>query len=86
MNGSRNKTNTLLTNSFDLNGVEIQRVVRLLMLNRLIPLGNLAGSGGLRCLFTLAVLHTVGRLVFRVMIRYEQQIHSFYMILKRIKK
>lgn len=86
MNGSRNKTNTLLSCSFDLTGIEISRVIRLLMLNRLIPLGNLAGSGGLRCLLILAVLHTVGRPVFRLMIRYEQQIHSFYMILKRIKK
>ena len=86
MNGSRNKTNTLLSSNFDLAGLEFPRVIRLLMLNRLIPLGNLGGSGGLRCLLILAVLHSFGSLLFRVLIRYEQRIHSFYMVLKRIKK
>lgn len=86
MNGSRNKTKILLSSNFDLAGLEFPRVIRLLMLNRLIPLGNLAGSGGLRCLLILAVLHSFGGLLFRGMIRYEQQIHSFYMVLKRIKK
>ena len=86
MNGSRNKTSPLLSGSYDLTGLEVPRVIRLLMLNRLIPLGNLAGSGGLRCLLILAVLHSFGGLLFRGMIRYERQIHSFYMILKRIKK
>ena len=69
----------------DLTGVEFPRVARLLMFNRIIPLGNLGGGGGVRCLVVLAVLHLFGRPLFTLLIRYEQRLHSLYMFLKKQK-
>jgi len=69
----------------DLTGVEFPRVARLLMLNRIIPIGNLGGGGGVRCLMVLAVLHLLGRPLFTLLIRYEHRLHSLYIFLKKQK-
>ena len=74
-----------MSREFDLAGFELPRVARLLIFNRIIPIGNLGGGGGLRCLAVLAVLHLLGRPLFTVLIRYERRLHSLYMALKKLK-
>lgn len=77
---------TVLTKRFDLAGSEISRIVRILMFNRLIPVGNLAGGGGLRCLVTIAVLHTLGRPIFWLLIKQEQRVHALHKVVNRLKE
>ena len=77
---------TIRTDRQDLAGFGIFRVMRLLILSRLVPLGNLAGGGGLRCLVTLAVLHAFGKPLFRLLVRYEHRLHSLYLRLKTSTK
>lgn len=85
MNASKNDTTYVMSRRFDLAGFEFPRVTRLLMLNRIIPIGNLGGGGGVRCLVVLAILHLLGRPLFTVLIRYEHRLHSLYMFLKNRK-
>ncbi len=64
---------------------DIFRVSRLTVLNRWIPLGNLAGGPGWRCCATLAVLHYLGRPLFIVLVRYENQLTALYRRLKSVR-
>lgn len=74
-----------MSRNFDLGGFECLRVARLLMLNRIIPIGNFGGGGGVRCLVVLAILHLLGRPIFRLLIHYEHRLHSLYMFMKKLK-
>ncbi|MGB5231352.1 MAG: hypothetical protein WBN83_07520 [Desulfoprunum sp.] len=85
MNASKNNESSVMSRRFDLAGFDCLRVTRLLMLNRIIPIGNFGGGGGVRCLVVLAVLHLLGRPLFTILIRYEQRLHSLYMFLKNQK-
>ena len=77
---------TILTGRFDLAGSEISRVIRILMFNRLIPVGNLAGGGGVRSLLVLAVLHFLGRPIFRLLIKQERRVHALHRVINRLKR
>lgn len=85
MNASRNDKAAVMSRRFDLAGFELPRVARLLLLSRIIPIGNLGGGGGVRCLAVLAVLHLLGRPLFSVLIRYEPQLHALHTFLKNRK-
>lgn len=77
---------TVLSKRFDLAGSEISRVVRILMFNRCIPVGNLAGGAGLRSLVVLLVLHLLGRPIFRLLIHQEQRLHALHKVMNNLRK
>ena len=77
---------TLLTRRFDLAGSEISRIIRMLMFNRLIPVGNLGGGGGVRSLVVLAILHLLGQPIFWLLIKQEQRVHALHKIVNRLKR
>ena len=77
---------TLLTRRFDLAGSEISRIIRMLMFNRLIPVGNLGGGGGVRSLVVLAILHLLGRPIFWLLIKQEQRVHALHKVVNRLKR
>ena len=64
---------------------DILRVSRLMILNRFIPLGNFAGGPGWRCCATMAVLHYLGRPLFILLVRYEDQLTALYRRVKEIR-
>lgn len=68
---------------FDLGNGEITRIGRLYLLNRLIPLGNLAGFTRLRQLLILTIVHHCGRVVFRLLIPHEDRLTRLY---RRLRK
>jgi hypothetical protein len=61
---------TTLNKRYDLTGNEISRLAKNILLSKLIPIGNLWGGPGLRCLVTLAVLHHFGAILYQVQARY----------------
>ncbi len=77
---------TVLTKRFDLAGSEISRTIRILMFNRLIPIGNLAGGAGIRSLLVLAILHAQGGAIFRLLIHQEQRVHALHKVINRLKR
>lgn len=73
-----------ITNAqFDLSDGEITRISRLYLLNRLIPLGNLAGFTRMRQLVILLIVHRFGRLLFRLAIPHEDRLTRLY---RRLRK
>ncbi len=58
----------------------------MLLFNRLIPIGNLAGGAGLRSLVALVVLHALGRPIFSLLMRQEQRVHALHQFIQRLKK
>ena len=86
MNVLKNNKKKILTTRFDLAGSELSRISRILFLNRLIPMGNLSGGGGIRCLMVLMILHVLGGPIFRLLIHQEQKMHALHMILNRLRK
>lgn len=62
---------------------DILRTGRLALLDGWVPLGNMAGGPGWRCLAVLTVLHYLGKPLFFVLIRYESQLTALYRRLKQ---
>jgi hypothetical protein len=77
---------TVFTKQFDLAGNGVSRTIKMLMFNRIVPVGNLAGGGGLRCLLVLAVLHVCGRPIFQLLIRLNQSNSILFKVLKRLRR
>lgn len=68
---------------YDLGRGEIGRVARTSALNKFLPMGNLGGGPGIRCLVVLIILHRLGRPLFRLLIPHEDRLTAFY---RRVKK
>lgn len=75
------KTHMILSRQFDIDGNGIGRVVRLCGFARFVPIGNLRGGPGLRCLLVLLVLHFAGRQLFSILIRQEQRLQRMYQLI-----
>lgn len=82
---SRDEYRTVLTDRGDLAGNSVLRLFRHQVLARCIPLGNYRGGAGLKCLVIFVVLHYLGRPLFRVLVRYEQRLHSLYRLRERFR-
>ena len=74
----------LVTDShFDIGRGEISRIGRLSLINKVIPLGNLGGVPGYRCLFILFVVHRFGDPLFRILMWQEELLTRIYTRLRR---
>ncbi|MHB8808929.1 MAG: hypothetical protein ACYC9M_02800 [Desulfobulbaceae bacterium] len=76
----------VLTQRCDLAGNSVLRVFRHQLLARCLPLGNYRGGAGMKCLVIFAVLHYLGRPLFRVLVRYERRLHSLYRLRERFRR
>lgn len=75
----------VLSGRCDVTGNALPRLIRHQLTARFIPLGNYRGGAGLRCLVILAVLHSIGRPLFRVLVRFERQLAALYGIRERMR-
>lgn len=75
----------IFTKSFDLEGIEHFRVMRLTMMSKIFPLGNFTTGPGGKCLLVLAFLHYLGRPCFWIYTRYEEQLYPLLQRVKRLK-
>ena len=80
-----NKTE-IFTRSFDIEGNQISRVCRLSLLAKILPVGNLRGGPGIRCLLTLLVVHLFGETIFSLAIRQEARLHRIYLYINRLRR
>lgn len=74
---------TLRTVRNDIRGNSFIRVVRINVLNKLVPLGNYRFGVGLRPALVLLVLHYFSRPLFYLLVRYEHQLHRMYQKLRK---
>lgn len=70
---------TLRTSRYDIEGNGFFRVFRFNILDKFFPIGNLRGGTGLKPALVLLCLHWFGKPVFKILIRYEQQLHKIYL-------
>ncbi|THB71825.1 MAG: hypothetical protein D6B25_17980 [Desulfobulbaceae bacterium] len=73
----------LFTQTYDIAGNSFLRVVKLCALNKVLPIGNFKHGIGMRPAVVLLLLHYLGKPLFRVTIKYEQQLHRIYQRLKK---
>ncbi len=76
---------TVFNKRFDIRGNELSRLFKLSVLSRLIPIGNIGGGAGFRCLFVMSLLHYLGRPAFYVLTRYERYFHYLFRQLARLR-
>lgn len=73
----------LFTNNYDLNGLSILRLLKLMCYSKIFPLGNFGTGAGTKCLLVLSVLHTFGRPVFTFYTRYEDRLYPLIQKIRR---
>ncbi len=75
----------VFTRNFDLAGYKLPRLINQAIMARFLPMGNMAGGAGYRCLIVLFILHTVGKPVFFLLARNERYIHRLYQVIGRLR-
>lgn len=60
----------IFTARYDLQGLDILRLARLALLGKYLPLGNLLGGPGARCLGVLLFLHYLGYPFYTIITRH----------------
>lgn len=69
--------------NYDLAAGEIGRMIGMILVNKIIPLGNFGDGTRLKGLVVLLLSHYFGRIVFPCIIPFEPQLHRLYLRLKR---
>ena len=76
----------MFTRNFDLEGAELSRVGRLLLLSRIIPMGNFGSGPDVRCFITMIVLHYFSRPLFWLSVRREDDVRRMVAVVKKINR
>lgn len=74
----------VMNSGYDLTSSPMLRVFWHYMRSRCVPMGNLRGGAGLKCLIILSVTHYLGRPLFWCITRFEPQMARIYKIRERI--
>lgn len=72
----------ITTTGFDLDGNRVDRVAATAFIGKYIPLGNLAGGPGIRCLMVLTLLHNLGYPLYYVVARYGERLRFVKRVLR----
>ncbi|MGX9725913.1 MAG: hypothetical protein ACTFAK_00920 [Candidatus Electronema sp. VV] len=73
----------ITSKNYDLGAGEIGRIIRILLCNKLIPLGNFGGGARLRGLLVLLLSHRLGGIIFPLLVPFEDKLHRLRLRLKR---
>ncbi|MCK9175554.1 MAG: hypothetical protein M0O96_09795 [Desulforhopalus sp.] len=72
-------------NNFDLAGNSHARLIRMVIFAKVMPIGNIAGGPGMRCLAVLSVLYYCGWPLYAFNARYGHHLGRMKGILSRLK-
>lgn len=75
----------VFTRRFDLEGNELSRMLKIAMFGKIIPIGNLRGGPGARCLVVLTLLHYLGHPLYWLQARYGHRLNMFRRLLHRLR-
>lgn len=70
---------------YELAGSGMLRLIKHLILHRFIPLGNLFGGPGAKCLVMLSLLHYFGGPIYWILINWERPLRFLYNRVKKFK-
>ena len=76
---------SLLDRRYDIRGNELVRVVKLSLFARLVPVGNLRGGPGMRCLAVMFVLHYLGAPLYAFLARYGSKISVLSRVANKLR-
>ena len=83
--GENRRMRAVFNSRYDLHGNEIVRQVKLFVFHKVVPVGNLRGGPGLRCLVVLCLLHYFGRYLYHFQMRYGREFHALEKIFVQLK-
>lgn len=75
----------VLKKNYDLQGIEIHRIVKLALIGRILPIGNLSTGPGARFLIILSVLHHFGYPIYMVLARFGRRVKLLRQISARVR-
>ena len=78
--------NYVTTASLEPRAGEIRRIIKMAAFAKIIPIGNIGGGPGFRCLINLFVVHSLGAPFFTVLIRIEPFLARLYQRLQRARQ
>ncbi|MGW8195540.1 MAG: hypothetical protein ACWGOX_14885 [Desulforhopalus sp.] len=70
---------------FDLRGNELSRMVKVGLFGKFVPIGNLRGGPGMRCLAVLFILHYLGYPLYWLNARYGQGLGPVKRLVGRLR-
>lgn len=76
----------VLNTRYDLSGNDIARLFRLAAIGKILPLGNLRGGPGLRCLVVLSLLHYLGYPLYYINAKYGDRLSGVRTFIRRIRQ
>lgn len=76
----------ILTHRYELQGLGILRLARLALLGKYLPLGNLLGGPGARCLAVLSFLHYFGYPFYYLLARHGHRLQGLRHRLRRLRR
>ncbi len=76
----------IFTKTFDIEGNELSRVGRILLLSRIIPMGNFGSGPDVRCFITMIVLHYFSRPIFWLSVRREDDVRRLVAMVKKLNR
>lgn len=76
---------SVFTRRFDLDGNELSRLLKIAVFGKIVPIGNLRGGPGARCLAVLTLLHYLGYPLYWVNAKYGHRLHMFRRLLRKLR-
>lgn len=76
---------TVLNKRFDLGGNELSRLIKTALFGKFIPIGNLRGGPGARCLAILSLLHYLGYPLYWLVARYGHRLHFLKRVISKLR-
>ena len=75
----------VLKKNYDLQGLEIHRIIKVTVLGRILPIGNLPTGPGARFLIVLSLLHHFGYPIYMLLARFGHLIKPLRQISTRLR-
>lgn len=75
----------VLNGRYDLGGNELFRLLKIGFFGKIVPIGNLRGGPGMRCLAVLFVLHYLGHLLYWFNARYGHRLGTIKRLAERLR-
>ncbi len=75
----------VLKENYDLQGLEISRIIKIVLIGKILPVGNLSTGPGTRYLIILGLLHCFGYPVYLLLARFGHRLNILRKISARLR-
>lgn len=75
----------VLKENYDLQGLEISRIIKIMLIGKILPVGNLSTGPGTRYLIILSLLHRFGYPIYLLLARFGHRLNILRKISARLR-